>query len=81
MNRRNKESIKAHIYKLDEITFQMSLDSKTAVVVSNASIKNQVITSITHIHTHDSPAIKTIHYTINVMSTEAKLFTIRCGIN
>ena len=61
MNRRNEESIKAHIHKLNKITFQVSLDSKTAVVVSDASIKNQVTTSIAHIHIYDSPVIKTVH--------------------
>ena len=81
MNRRNEENIKAYIHKLDEITFQALLDPKTAIVVLDASIKNQVTTSIAHIHIHDSPVIKTIHHAINVTSTEPKLFAIRCGIN
>jgi len=29
----------------------------------------------------DKPLTKTIHHAINVTSTEAKLFAIRCGIN
>ena len=45
------------------------------------SIKNNVATSITYIYVYDKPVIKNIHYTINVMITEAKLFAIRCGIN
>ena len=45
------------------------------------SIKNHVATSISHIHIHNKPTIKTIHCTINVTSTKAKLFTICCGIN
>jgi len=45
------------------------------------SIKNQVATFITHIHVHDNPIIKMLHHTINVTSTEAKLFGIRCGLN
>ena len=81
MNRRNEKSIKVYICKLDKITFQVSSDSKTAVVISDASIKNQVTTSIAHIYTHNSPVIKIIHYTINVTLTEAKLFIIRCSIN
>ena len=76
MNRRNEENIKAYIHKLNEITFQALLDPKIAIVVSDASIKNQVTTSIAHIHIHDSPVIKTIHHAINVTSTEAKLFAI-----
>ena len=58
-----------------------SLDSSHALVVTDASIKNNVITSITHIHIHNKNVTKIIHYAINVLTTEAELFTIRCGIN
>ena len=75
------KSRKAHICKLDKLTLQMSADSKTAVIVSDVSIKNQVATLIAHIHVHNNPIIKTLYHTINVTFTEAKLFTIRCDIN
>jgi len=29
----------------------------------------------------DKPLIRTVHHTVNVMSTKAELFAIRCGIN
>jgi len=45
------------------------------------SIKNQVATSITHIHVSNKPVIKTIHHTVNVMTSEAEIFTMRCGVN
>jgi len=45
------------------------------------SIKNQVATSITHIYVSNNPVIKTLYHVVNVTSTEAKLFAIRCGIN
>jgi len=51
------------------------------VFVSDASIKNHVATSIAHVHVYGSLVVKTIHYTVNVISTKARLFTIRCGIN
>ena len=38
-------------------------------------------TSISHIHSHDNLVVKTIHHAINVTTTEAELFTIRCSIN
>ena len=47
----------------------------------DTSIKNQITTLISHIHSHNNPVIKTIHHVINVISTEARLFAIRCGIN
>ena len=37
--------------------------------------------SIAHIHTHNKPVVKTLYHTVNVMSTEAKFFAIRCSIN
>jgi len=51
------------------------------VVVLDISIKNQVATLIVHIHMHNNSIIKTIHYVINITSTEAELFAIRYDIN
>ena len=50
-------------------------------MVTDASIKNNVATSISHIHVHDKLLIKTIYHVVNITITEAKLFTIRCSIN
>jgi len=74
---KHEEGRKVYIQKLNDLTLQMLDDSKTAIDISNASIKNQVATSIAHIHIHNNPVIKTLHHTVNIMSTEAKLFTIR----
>jgi len=81
-DRKSKESRKVYIHKLNKLTLQALADSKTAVMVSDIiSIKNQVATSIAHIHIHNNPIIKTIYHVVNVTSTKAKLFTIRCSIN
>ena len=53
----------------------------TAIVVIDMSIKNNTATSISYMHTHNYPITKTIHHAVYVTSSEAKLFTIRCGIN
>ena len=45
------------------------------------SIKNQVATSIAHIHVHDNQVIRTLYHTVNIIFTETELFAIRCGIN
>ena len=37
--------------------------------------------SISHIHSSLNDIKKTIHHAVNIASTEAKLFAIRCGIN
>jgi len=68
-------------HQLDNIVIEASSSLSTAIVVTDASIKNNVATSILHIHKHDNPIAKTIHYTVHITSTEAKLFTIRCSIN
>jgi len=67
--------------KLNNIAIISLLNHSHALTISDAGIKNNVATSITHIHVHDKPVIKTIHHATNVTSTEAELFAIRCDIN
>ena len=66
---------------LDSITINTSNDPHFSIVIADTSIRNNAATSISHIHSHNSPVIKTIHQVVNVMSTEAELFAIRRGIN
>ena len=72
---------KSHEQELDKMVLENSSSSSIAIIVSDVSIKNNVATSIAHIHAFDKPLTKMIHHTIHVTSTEAELFTIRCGIN
>ena len=74
-------NLKAHIHSLDNIAIKSSLDSTIILIVSDTNIRNQVTTSILHIHIHNRPVIKTLHHTVNVTSTEAELFAIRYSIN
>ena len=53
----------------------------TVVVLSDTNIKNQVVTSITHICYSHNIMAKTIHHAVNIITTKAKLFVIRYGIN
>ena len=55
--------------------------SSTTIVVTDTSIKNDITTSISHIHTYNNPITKIIYHVVYVTSTEAELFAIRCGIN
>ena len=50
-------------------------------MVTDASIKKDIATSISYVHICGHPLTKTVHHAAYVMSTEAKLFAIRCGIN
>ena len=54
-------NINDQLCKLDNITIQASLDSLACIVISNASIKNQVATSVLHVHSFDRPIIKTCY--------------------
>ena len=75
------QDIKEYLCKLDDIIIQASSNPNSSIVISDASIKNQVVILILHIYSYDSPVIKTCHHAVNVSTTEAKLFAIRCSIN
>ena len=50
-------------------------------MIIDVSIKNIVATFILHIHTHNNPITKTIHYAVHITSSKAKLFAIKYRIN
>ena len=69
-----------HCSLLDNIMLNTSSNLSIVIVVSDTSIKNNVNISIAHIHSFSNPLKKTLYHAINVISTEAELFAIRCGI-
>ena len=76
-----KEKNKICCEELDEMVFHLSSSPSTALFVTDASIKNNIATSISHIHSANGPLIKIVHHAAFITSTEAELFAIRCGIN
>ena len=78
VNKKEKDNI--HAQELDNLVLQNSLPS-SALIVTNASIKDNIATSVAHVHQANSPLIKTVHHTVFITSSEAELFTMRCGIN
>ena len=74
-------NFKAHIQQLDNLAFESSSIPSHVLIITDASVKNNIATSILHTHIHNRPITKTLHHAVNVMSTEAELFAIRCGIN
>ena len=74
---------KHHAWQLDDLTLESSSSPSTAIIASElaASIKNNIATSILHIHTFNNPIIKIVYHVVHVISTKAKLFAIRWGIN
>ena len=63
------------------MVIESSLLQSTAIIATDASIKNDIATSISHMHISNHPLIKTRYHTAFVTSSEAELFAIRCGIN
>ena len=80
-NQVSKDSRVVYICKLNKYILHTLTDLKMVVVVSDTSIKNQIATSIVHIHSFRNSVIKTLYHAVNVTTTEAKLFAIRYGIN
>jgi len=77
----NKNNFKSHIHRLDKLAIESLNNPSHALVIMDASIKNNIATLISHIYIHNKPITKTLHYMVNVTSTEAELFAIRCDIN
>ena len=50
-------------------------------IISSISIKNNIATFVLYIRREHSIIVKTDYYSINVLFTEAKLFTMRCDIS
>jgi len=53
----------------------------SAEMINDANIKNKAATSISYIYREQEVITKSVHHAMNIMSIEAKLFAIRCGIN
>jgi len=80
--RKNSDCLfKSCIQQLDNLAIKSSNTPSNALVVMDASIKNNMAFSIAHIHIHNKPIIKMLHHAVNITSMEAEFFAIRCGIN
>ena len=75
------KSNKLCIHQLDSMVIKASFSQSITIVASDASIKNDIATSISHMYISNQPLIKTLHHTAFIISTEAEMFAIRCGIN
>jgi len=50
-------------------------------MTTDASVKNNIATSVTHIQKEQALITKAIYHAMNISPTEAGLFAIRCGIS
>ena len=81
VNKNDKKSKNSCAQELDNMVLHFSSIPHSAIVITNASIKNNIATSISHIHAANQLLIKTVHHASFITSTEAELFAIRCSIN
>ena len=81
VNKKEKEKDKICVQELDNMVLCSSSLPHTALVITDASINNDIITFISHIHLANRSLTKTVHHASFVTSTKIELFAIRCGIN
>ena len=80
-NKHHNNNKKICIQQLDNMVIKSSNSHSTAIIVIDTSVKNNITTSILHMHTYNNPITKTLYHVVYITSTEAELFTIRCSIN
>ena len=80
-NKHSDVNLKSCTHQLNNLAIASLLDHSYTLVVTDASINNNVTTSIAYIHICDKPIVKTLHHTVNITLIEAEPFSIRCGIN
>jgi len=68
-NKHSNDTLIACSCQLDNIAITFSSDHSCTLVVTDTGIKNNVATSITHIHVCDKPVIKTLHHIGNCYGT------------
>ena len=81
VNKKEKNQNHLHGQELDNMVLHCSSEPHSALMITDVSIKNDIATSISHIHSVNWPLVKTVHLASFVTSTEAELFAIRCSIN
>ena len=80
-SRSNDSFFKSRIQQLDALVIEFFTSSSNVLVITDTSVKNNVALSIVYIHVFNKPMVKTLYHAINITSSEAKFFAIRCGIN
>ena len=72
---------KIRTQELDNMVLHNSSSPLTDLVITDASIKSDIATSISHVHIANRLLTKTVYHATFVTSTEVELFTIRYSIN
>jgi len=81
VDHKDAETRTAHCNKLKNIFKDSSKNKDIILVIFDVSIKNNIITLVSHIRREHKVIMKTIHHTMNVMFTKVELFAMRYGIS
>jgi len=74
-------SFKLYLQQLDALAIESSASATNALMITDTSVRNNVMSFIAHIHVHNKPVIKILHHAVNITSTEAEFFVLCYGIN
>ena len=81
VSHKNTEALVAYQNRLDNVYKNSLINQDTIFIIVDASIKNNIAFLISHIYRGQEIIAKSIHYVMNITSTEAELFAIRYNIN
>jgi len=81
VNCKNFKVRTAYQNKLKNIYSDSTNYHEIVLIISNASVKNNIVTLVSYIQRKHKIIMKTIHHAINVTSTETKLFAVRYNIS
>ena len=71
----------AYYNELKNIFKDSCQNNDTILVISDTSVKNDIAISVSHIRREHEIIKKTIHHAMNVTSTRAEIFAMRCSIS
>jgi len=80
-DRTNPTSLHNYFKALDFIIKNSAFNFHTVIANTDASIKNNITISISHVISKYRDLSKKSHHTINITTTKAGFFIIRCGIS
>ena len=80
-NYKDKKCREAYFWKLNKNFEDVFLDPNSIIIIANTSIKNNITSLISYVHSNLDFITQTVYHAINVTLTKAKLFAIRYKIN
>ena len=81
VNYRSVEVKIAYKNKLKNIYIDSFNSHDTMLIITDASVKNNIATTVSYIWREHRIIMKTVHHVINIIFIEAKIFATRYGIS